>query len=75
MEVALRQEFQVSLEFLAPRVQPVWRVPKGTMAPRAQLVQKETKAIQEVKGIPAPQAPRVTQGPWEVAGNSACLKI
>ena len=45
------------------------------MAPRAQLVQKETRAIQEVKGIPAPQAPGATLVPWEVAGSSAYLAI
>lgn len=71
----MRQEFQVSLEFLVPRDKPVWRVPEETMVPRVQLVQRETRASQEVKGIPAPQAPGATKGPWEEAGNSACLTV
>lgn len=75
MEVAVRQEFQVTLEFLVPQDQSVWRVPEETIASLVQLVQRETRAIQEVKGIPAPQAPGATQGPWEVAGNNACLTV
>lgn len=73
--MAVRQEFQVSLEFLVPRDQSVWRVPEKTIALRVQLVQRETRAIQEVKVIPTPQAPGATQGPWKVAGNSACLTV
>ena len=70
--VAVLQEFQVFLEFLVPRGKPVWQVPKETMAPLVQLVHRETRAIQEVKGIQAQQAPEAIQGPWEVTGNSAC---
>ena len=69
----MRLESQVSLEFLVPRDQPVSRVLEETMAPRVQLVHRETRVIQEAKGIPARQAPGATQGPWEVAGNSVCL--
>lgn len=68
-DLAVRQEFQVSLDVPVPQDQLVLRVYQETMAPkdpRVQSVHQETMAVQGPKALPAlkaPRVPRALQGP------------